>query len=235
VDGRCLGAARRAGLQWRSAGEFLEGRASTLGPAGGRRYARPQASLAGARDAGRAFARQEEQNARTITELVSTFKSSLRRECGACGERQRSRLSGRAQRRPACRAEGAAYNGRVRRLLAGLVVLIVASTPAADAYCRAVCVGAAIETAGGDGHCTLHQASPAGPLMAAADGPCANPHADARLQQTVSKIERVAKGALPFVPAPRASSPIDTRIALEFSLARLTQQPLAQRSLPLRR
>jgi hypothetical protein len=125
----------------------------------------------------------------------------------------------------------------VRRLLACLIVLIVASTPAADAYCRAACLARAetAPAAEGGGHCALHGASTAGPLMSASDGPCANPHADVRAQQARIKIERGSSSSLPAAVAPRAPLPVEIRAAIEPALDRLAHQALSKRSLPLRR
>jgi hypothetical protein len=126
----------------------------------------------------------------------------------------------------------------VPRLLAGLIVLIVAATPAADVYCRAVCLTPAAEAARADGggHCALRQPSQAGPAMAGGETPCANPHAEVRVLRAAIKIERAPVAPAALAPA-MASPPIVTigsPAAMRLSLDRSGRSPLFRQSLPLR-
>ena len=125
----------------------------------------------------------------------------------------------------------------VRRLLAGFIVFFVAATPAADAYCRAACLTPAAEAAADQGgHCALHQSSAAGPAMNAQDGPCANPHAETRVQQAAIKIERATFAPAAVAPAVMSSRLLAAHLpaAVDPSFARPAQPSPFNRLLPLR-
>lgn len=96
----------------------------------------------------------------------------------------------------------APYPDPVTRAFTLVLALMVASTSAVDAWCRALCLAPGTEVAAGASdrpagitHCSTDQPTSGVALRASPAGHCGDPHADVRLAPSAKAADRVEVAA----------------------------------------